>query len=201
MTMTTLPATVLEAEAVDYARRCIAYVRDGKLKLWGIVPGAWFEKGESQRACRAMLCDWAMRDAEHLMDAVGFARAGYELWEDALRLLILDYQNRGAKMPTYLEAFAMELTRGLRYARQPGRGRANDMLRDLAIGTIVAMVAERFNLRPRRNPASRRPSACSIVAAALVLEGMATSEDNVDHLWKTMPIQYKNKSWSQWLSA
>ena len=52
---TKLPATLLEAEAVEYARQRIAFARSGKLKLFGIEPGAWFEKGESQRACRLML--------------------------------------------------------------------------------------------------------------------------------------------------
>jgi hypothetical protein len=37
--MTTLPATLLEAEAVDFARQCIAYARSGKLQLFGVEPG------------------------------------------------------------------------------------------------------------------------------------------------------------------
>lgn len=199
--MTTLPATVLEAEAVDYARQRIAYVRDGKLKLFGIWPGAWFEKGESQRACRWRFCHWAMHDVTNLMDAVAFARAGYELWEDCLRDLILEYKHRGVTMPTYLAAFDMELTREISFARRAGRRRADDMMRDLIIGMIVGMVIERFNLRPRRNPASRHVSACSIVAAALGLEGMSMSESNVEQLWKAMPAHYKTSKYSQWLSA
>jgi hypothetical protein len=46
--------------------------------------------------------------------------------------------------------------------------------------------------RPIRSAAEsqcrpRRVSACSVVAAALKLEGMAMSEANVVQLWKAMP--------------
>jgi hypothetical protein len=53
--------------------------------LWGVVPGAWFGKSESQRACRLMLRELMLRDATILMDVVAFARAGYKLFEDCLR--------------------------------------------------------------------------------------------------------------------
>jgi hypothetical protein len=192
----TLPATLLEAEAVAFARRRIAFARSGKLKLFGVEPGAWFEKGESQRACRLMLREVILRDVTNLMDAVELARAGYELWEECLRELILEYKNRGKTMPTYLAAFDMELTRGIRH--KAGRRRDNDLARDLIIGHTVGMVAERFGLRPTRNYTSRRVSACSIVAAALRLEGLAMSEANVNQIWKAMPAACKNRSWSQW---
>src|SRR5262245_55043778 len=179
--MTTLPATLLEAEAVDFARKCIVFARSGKLKLFGVEPGAWFEKGESQRACRLMIREFILHDVINLMDAVALARAGFELWEDCLRELILDFENRGEKMPTYLAAFDMELKYGIRH--KAGRPRADHMTRDLIIGIIIGMVVEHFGLRPKRNRASRRISACSIVASALGREGMAMSEANVNQLW------------------
>jgi hypothetical protein len=198
---TNLPATLVAAEAVDYARQRIAFARSGRLKLWGVVPGAWFEKGESQRAYRLAMCEWVLRDATNLMAAVEHARAGYELWEKCLRELILDYQNRGEKMPTYLAGYAMELTNGIRYSRKAGRRRSADAARDMIICHVVSMVAERFGLRPTRNPASRRPSACSIVAAALGLEGLAMSEANVVQLWKAQPDHRKNRRWSEWFGG
>jgi hypothetical protein len=195
----TLPATLIEAEATDYARRCIAHARSGQLKLFGVEPGAWFEKGESRRACRLMFREW-LSDVTNLMDAVEFARAGYEFFEDCLRELILDYKNcgRSGEMPTYLAAFDMELTRGFRH--KAGRGRADNTMRDVIIGTIVGMVVERFGLRPKRNRVSSRVSGCSIVATALAIEGMTMSEANVNQIWDAMPSHYKNRQ-SQWLSA
>ena len=195
----TLPATLIEAEAVDFARRSIVFARSGKLKLFGIWPGAWFEKGESQRACQLMFHEWMLSDVTNLMAAVEFARAGYELWEDCLRHLILDYKNRGEKLPLYLAAFDMELTRGI--SRKAGRSRAADMTRDVIIGSIVGMVIERFGLRATRNHVSRRISACSIVTTALGLEGMAMSEANVNQLWKAMPAVFKNTPQSQRFSV
>src|SRR6476660_8503124 len=133
--MTTLPATYLEAEAVDFARQHIAYVRDGKLKLWGVASGEWFEKGDSQRACSIAMAEWALEDATNLMQAVAFARAGFELWEDCLRDLILNFQNRRQELPTYLAAFAMDLTRGDltwgKVPKQSGRRRSTDAVRNL----------------------------------------------------------------------
>jgi hypothetical protein len=199
--MTTLPATLLEAEAIDFARKHIAFVRSGKLKLFGVASGAWFEMGESQRACRLMLRELMLRDVTILIDAVTFARAGYEMFEECLRELILEFQNRGEEMPVYLAAFAMELTRGIQYSRKAGRHRSDNTVRDIIIGMIVGRVAIQFNLRPKRNFASRRrASASSIVAAALELEGMAMSEANVRRMWETMPTGYKN-NWDQYLSG
>ena len=200
--MITLPATLLEAEALDFARRDIAFVRAGKLKWFGLEPGAWFEKGESQRACRILILDWMLRDVMNLMDAVEFARAGYPMWEDCLRYLILEYKNRGETMPTYLAAFDMELTRGIHYSGKAGRGRADNMSRDTIIGIIVGRVVERFGLRAKRNHISRRRvSACSIVAVALGHEGMAMSEENVNKMWDAMPSVYRKRPWSQWLTV
>jgi hypothetical protein len=183
----TLPTTLVEAEALEFAHQHIAYVKGGKLKLWGIISGRWFDGGESERVCRLMLAQWALRDAANLMDAVQFARAGFELWEDVLRNLLLEYknQNRTEQMPTYLRAYDMELTRGASYSRRSGRHRADQLLRNLVLAVIIAMVIERFELRPTRNIASSRPSACSVVARALELEGMAMSEPAVVQIWKT----------------
>lgn len=199
--MTTLPATMIEAEAVDLARRHIAFARSGQLKLWGVVPGTWFEQGENQRASRLMMRELMLNDATILMDAVSFARTGYEWWEECLRELILEFQNRGAPMPTYLAAFAMDLTRGVVYSKKPGRRHSDDVVRDMIVVYLVGMVVERFNLRPRRNPASRRVCACSIVTKAMELEGIATSEWNVAQLWKIRPEFCKDRKWSEWLSA
>lgn len=129
-----------------------------------------------------MLTEWALRNARNLMDAVQFARAGFELWEDVLRNLILEYKNQNREMPIYLRAYDMELTR-VRYSRKSGRHRADQLLRNIIIAVVIAMVIERFGLRPDRT-SSRRPSACSIVARALELEGMAMSEWNVVQVWK-----------------
>lgn len=182
-----LPQTLLEQEAVDFAREHIRFVRDGKLKMYG-APGMWFDRGESRRSCRLAMRDWAMRDATNLMMAVGFARAGYQLSLEMLRELILEYQNRRPRveMPTYLEAFAMDLTRGIDFPKRPGRPWADDEARDCILAVIVAKVIRQFGLKPNRNPASRHPSACSVVTAALALEGMATTEDSTVDIWKNM---------------
>lgn len=182
--MTRLPATLVEAEALEFVRLHIAHVKAGKLKLRGLTAGRWFDGSESERACRLALADWALLDAANLMDAVQFARAGFELWEDVLREMILEYKNQNREMPTYLRAYDMELTRGARYSRRSGRHRADFLLRNLILAVIIAMVIERFELRPYHNIASSKPCACSIVAQALTLEGMAMEYENVKQIWR-----------------
>lgn len=196
-----LPATSIEAEAVAFARQCIGFVRSGKLKMFGLVPGAWFEKGESRRASLMMLQGWILSDMKHLMDAIDFARAGYPEWENCLRHLINEFKHRREEMPPSLYAFDMELTRGIRFQRKAGQHGASNVMRDLVIGTIVGMVVEHFHLRPTRNPISRRVSACAIVKVALGLEGVNMSESNVNRCWKAMPIACKNSPWSQWVGV
>jgi hypothetical protein len=188
-----LPATYGEAieteplKPLEFARQHIAYVKAGKLQLWGIVPGRWFDGAESERMCRAMLAQWALRDTVNLMNAVELARGGFELWQDVLRDMILEYQNgsRDGDMPIYLRAYAMELTAGAHHRRKGGRHRAGQLLRNLIIATIIAEMIERFGIRPTRNVASHRPSLCSIMAQALALEGMAMGEPNVVQIWRT----------------
>jgi hypothetical protein len=184
--MTILPATIVEAEALAFARRCIAWVRDGNLALGGIERGRWFEKNESHRISRQMFKAWAMESPINRMNAVEFARAGWALADEALRELILEYLDRREPLPTYLAAFAMEVAAGVRFRRMPARRKSDNVLRDIIITFIVCFVSERFALRPTRNrEAHRRPSACSIVTDALRLEGvLVIAESGINKIWE-----------------
>jgi hypothetical protein len=153
--MTQLPATFVEADALTFARRCIAFVRDGKLALGGTEHGRWFEKDESHRISRQMFKAWAMESPINMMNAVEFARAGWGLAGEALRDLLLEYKNRGDRPPTYLAAFDMEITAGDRMRRMPARRKSDNVTRDIVIAFVVFFVSERFALRPTRNRASQ----------------------------------------------
>src|SRR5207248_10524136 len=130
--MMTLPATI-ETQALAFAREHVAYVRDGKLQLWGTVPGRWFGGDDSERICQRMLTDWALVDVHNLVAAVEFARAGFELWRIILRDVIAEYQNgdRPGEMPFCLRAHAVEVTLGRHQVGRAGRHRADLLLRDL----------------------------------------------------------------------
>lgn len=187
---TSLPPTLIEAEAIEFARRHIASVRDGKLNLVGVGAGKWFEGGESRRVCELMFRDWILSGPLNLMMAVRLARAGYEPFEEVLRKLILEYKlaDRYADMPVYLRGFDidMDVTAGVRLPKRTGPRRYGDTLRDVVVALLVNRVAERFSLKPTRNRASHKPSACSVVARALELERMAMSERNVVQLWQAI---------------
>jgi hypothetical protein len=47
----------------------------------------------------------------------------------------------------------------------------------------VAMAAERWHLKPTRNRASKRPSACSVVAEALNRRGHNIGERQVERIF------------------
>jgi hypothetical protein len=184
--MTNLPTNyfgVVETGALSFARGCIAWVRDGNLALWGVERGRWFDRDESHRASKAQFKSWALENAINMKSAVEFARAGWRIADESLRELLLEYKNRREHPPTLLAGFDMEIVdpRGM-----PARRRSDNVMRDIVVAFVVRSVADRFNLRPTRNPAARRrPSACSIVTEALGLEGVVhLAESRVNDIWK-----------------
>jgi hypothetical protein len=70
--------------------------------------------------------------------------------------------------------------------KKRGRGPRYKALRDDAIVSIVSELVEKFDLRPTRTHGRRRqekPSACSIVQAALAQFGLHLDERSVEGIW------------------
>lgn len=172
--MTNLPATLNEAEARAWAHKALTLFKEKPAEIFGeyIHP---FDAAECRLLTVDLLKDFALIDTEHMMQLVSWAREGIGLAQDAAQQLINEFDNRGIETPTILKAYGMDLIRnqGRPVKRISGPKKADNVLRDRAIAFVVAMVAHKFNVKPRRNRASSRPCACSIVADALAMSEFA----------------------------
>ena len=141
---------------------------------------AWLDETDNRRLARQMLKISALADAAQMVTIANYARAGWDLADEALREFILEFENAGKQKPTYLSAYNMEIVvQGLVPQRVPGPKKADNFLRDIVIASTVEEVAKKFSLKPTRSRFSPRPSACSVVADALV-----TAEETVVTIWK-----------------
>jgi hypothetical protein len=177
--MTTLPATLGEAEALAFARADLACLREHRFSELGI-DVRMFDEGDNRRYARQAIKVHALSHPLKMMDVADGARAGWRLAEEALRELIIEYLDRGEPMPTYLAAYNMELARGRR-PHEPGPQKEDRFLRDVALVVAVERIAGKFQLKTTRSRSgkSKRPSACSIDAQAAGL-----GESSIVKLWQ-----------------
>jgi hypothetical protein len=187
--MTQLPATLVEAEALTFAREWIKNFASGT--------NPWSEDSPlTAEASRAMiqqlLRNAALGHPINRMSVVAAAKAGDEDADAALRTLLLEHKSRREAMPPDIEEFDMWLTLhggGLR--KRPARKKTSNVLRDICVAMTVAAVTDRFGLKPTGRSARYR-SACSIVAEALHDARMERGRKTVEKIWerygRAMPI-------------
>lgn len=120
------------------------------------------------------------------MQVIEAARAGHEEADMALRELSVEMLDRGELPPAALRAYAQEALIKPPATYPAGRNIADTWLRDVAIAVLVAMAAERWDLKPARNRASNRPSACSVVARALTRRGHNIGERQVERIFSNL---------------
>jgi hypothetical protein len=121
-----------------------------------------------------------------MLDLVSLARAGADLAYDAVLELIIEHKHGRREMPPPLAAFDMEKDDPRhRRQRQRGKKRADYLMRDIAVTTIVAEVCSNFGLKPTRQWYSKqeRPSGCGIVARAMTEEGFPIGDGAVMAIW------------------
>ena len=117
------------------------------------------------------------------MRVITAARAGHQDADLALRKLIAEYIDRREELPTTLAGYAQEaLFRGPT-SYPPGRNLADTWVRDIGIAVLVALAAARFDLPATRNPASRRPSAASLVHRAFGRRGQNLGERRINTIF------------------
>ena len=59
-------------------------------------------------------------------------------------------------------------------------------MRDIGIAVLVTLAIEQWHLKATRNRAAKRPSACSIVAAALAGRGHGLGERRVEAIYRDL---------------
>jgi hypothetical protein len=181
-------ASLLEAEALAYARKNVRMIRDEKISWWDL-PLSWFETSDSRRLAKV----WLRTMAKHphgLMDITNLGRIGWGLAHEVVCELIVEHQHNNRDMPPPLATYNMELARAAgdpqrRYRRMRGREKADLLLRDIAIIFCVGDVCWKFDIPPTRQAASKRErlSGCKVVAQAMAEEGLALSESDIVSIW------------------
>jgi hypothetical protein len=208
VTMAALPtyedakAALLAADALAYACERVRMVRDEKITFFGLEL-SWFEKTD----CRALVREMMKRGAQQplaMMDLANMARAGWDLADEAMRELIIEYQHNKLDMPPTLEAYNMEITdprRRVRHDGVKGRKTADNVLRDITTTALIGDVCRTFSLTPTRSRLSKRkrPSGCGIVAQALREEHVTSIEDEaVIRIWARYgAIAFPGAAWSR----
>jgi hypothetical protein len=197
-----LPATIEAAQTALVEGKALAEARDHiralkvmapapapwSAEMAAAPPGSWFSREESRRWVKRWM-KWGATDPHQAEHICNLARAGWGLADEAVREVIVEHRQGRQPLLTSLEAYDIGVVQGAGYPRnrRGGREKGNDILRDLAIVSLVYSVCRMFGLSPTRNTASKRLSGCSIVAKALEAEGESgnISEAAVAKIWST----------------
>jgi hypothetical protein len=176
--VTSLPATIVEAEALSYTRAWAARADAGDFLGLGC---SILDPECGPRFLRRLMRTCWENSARAQLLLIELARAGWDEADDLLRELILEFINRGEPLPAFLATYNAWVVTGSRTAPRPrGRKKSTNVMQDVAVVVLVVELVECFNLRPTRNAVSSRPSACSV--AARVVRPMG--EEAVNKVWR-----------------
>jgi hypothetical protein len=180
--MTKLPVPSVESQALAFARKFVAGLRDSG--------GPWsghslFSEVES-RAFVRQIFEGAARRAVGRLNVIALARAGDVDAIDVLHRLIIEAKSRGEVLPVEIQAYEMEVLEQTRHGgisqQSPGPKKKNKLVPHMFIALAVASVIDRFGL-PATGRSLRRRSACSIVAEAMSEIGLALGHKAVENIW------------------
>jgi hypothetical protein len=163
---TSLPATHVEAAALEFARAELARFASGT-NPWSQDPAM------SVEASQAMM--------RHLMRIIAMAKAGDEDAAEVLRNVLIECKSRRVELPTELAEYDLWQTHHGWPRRGPARKKKSYVLRDLCIAMTVAAVCDRFPMIRPTGRSARNRSGCQIVAEALA---PTMSYHAVKHIWQ-----------------
>jgi hypothetical protein len=175
--MTNLPATLDEEEAIAAVAGWVDVVRE---KM----------SAEASREClEGLACEYLRHGWSETIKVIDAAKDGDEIAHAALVRVFAEMLDRGEMPPAALRAYGeLAAVRGP-VKRSAGRNSwADNWRRDAGIAVLAYFAKEKFKLRPTRNRESkkrnRKPSACSVVAAALGRARIITiTERRVENIW------------------
>jgi hypothetical protein len=159
-------SSTLDAQVLDYAMGCAVRLRDDPVSMLGADLLPFSKTGGREFVRQIMKCHAALGPVP-MLTIINYARAGWDIADEAVRELIIDHLHRGQMLPPPLASYNMEMAAGFRPGRSRGRQKADQTLRDIAISAMVLALIERFQLRATGRGASGGSSACAIVALAL----------------------------------
>jgi hypothetical protein len=185
MQAATLPATLLEASALQFAREFIRKMED--FRFPGMDVGVWHSEAGRQwlRHLMKMIGANDAGEGKTLLWLIQLARAGLVDADLALRDIIIELQHREQPLPKYLATYNAEILAGSTVHPLKGRKLAANMAADIIVATLVSMLTEPpFNLKATGN-SRRQPNGCRVAADALAAEGKRRGgEDAVKDIWK-----------------
>jgi hypothetical protein len=190
---TTLPATLVEADAVQFARDFIRLLH---------------HSGDSPFSSEAVsnlvqpILTGMLHSADGRFGVIDLARAGDPDAIAILKDLALELRSRHAMVPDELDNWISEQLRNpTKPKREGGPKRITKLPRDIGVAVVVAALVDRFGLKPTGRSPHRR-SACAVVADALSEIGQAIGYKAVETIWqrygRAMPTQ---PGWSRGLLA
>ena len=156
----------------------------------------------SRKYIRARLKTLIRQGTLDCVKVVEWANGGVTDCDEALRITAAEMLDRGEPIPATIRAYiagALLRDRGPR-GKSSARAEvaADNWLRDQVIAVMVAVAAEEWapHLKATRSRASHRPSACSIVSAALVKHGISLGERRVEALYHSFsPLLVQHQAW------
>jgi hypothetical protein len=180
----------IEQSALDFACRELLSWHQNNSNPWSA------SSTFSPTASQAMVQSFLMRgwgDVMTRLRLIMLARHGLRDAQAALQRIILEYQSRGVRMPTELEAYDMDVkTFGLP-APWAGPKSSSRLLRDMIIMMTTMAVVDKFEL-PRTTSSPNRRSASEIVSVALEVVGIFIGYKGVEKIvdryrgaWPTVP--------------
>jgi hypothetical protein len=186
-----VPATLVEAEPLAFARQRIARYRD-------MYTGG-FRLGAGHDLLRNAMKQFAKASPFNLSTLKHCARAGSIDAQEVLKAMAAEELARDGRLRPQLADYAIDLwNSSLVSRRRRGRQKATNFLRDCCFVAVIAEVTFWFKLKPTRNRAARsppqRPSACAIVAEAIRLElpkgASKTGERGLEQIWGRLAPWY-----------
>jgi hypothetical protein len=170
MTMTNLPAPLVEHNAIEVIQYMFERMQEH------------LTADASRRMLRAYIREQIKKGAVPTMRVVEAADNGDTDCDLALRELIAEMVNNDELPPVLLRAYLQKALFRPPAPYQPGRYFLDTWNRDIGISILVSMTAEMFNLPISRNRASKRHSACSLVAEVLPRNGHNVGERQVERI-------------------
>jgi len=169
--MTNLPATLVQAEAVETITHWIDVIAEG------------LTSDASRLLVRA-----AIRETIPRMRVIAAAEAGYRDADLALREEAAEYISRGEKMPTELANYARRALMQPPVSYPPGRNLVDTWARNHGIWFLVWQACSRWDVPVSRShsrkPNAKEPlSACYLVALALNKRRYRIEERQVERIF------------------
>lgn len=165
MKVTQVVATEAKAFADDY----LAALKTGQ--PFSIVPHTPLDPEAPRALLQWALKGLALSNPANLNEVCHLARNGLDDARTVLTEIIGEITSRGEPLPAVLVGYNLDAHQGHLGPKRSGRRKASNVLQNIASTVLVALLMERFGLRPTRHPLRKKagagPSACSIVADAL----------------------------------